>query len=96
MTFKIQFNWATTSLVNLEDMRLVMDKHRRFELENKPDAKLTEEEMSEGFHFCHDFDGLVVVPNDYEDNFCTCFDGQERIAKSLKSEMSETDEEPIM
>ena len=36
-------------------------------------ARLTVEEMDAGWHFCHDFDGLLVGPGmEGEQQCCTC------------------------
>jgi hypothetical protein len=35
-------------------------------------APLSSEEVSEGWHFCWDWDGLLVGPNTPEMEFCMC------------------------
>jgi hypothetical protein len=37
-----------------------MTEARYREIESDINARLTEEEMSEGWHFCFEFDGLLV------------------------------------
>ena len=32
----------------------------------------TEEEFKQGYHFCHDWDGLFIGPDDVEFEYCTC------------------------
>lgn len=34
--------------------------------------KLTEDELREGWHFCYEFDGLLVGPEMGEQVFCQC------------------------
>jgi hypothetical protein len=36
-------------------------------------AILTKEELEEGWHYCNDWDGLLVGPEDDEMQCCTCF-----------------------
>ncbi len=37
-----------------------------------PDAQLTEQEIAEGWHFCFDWDGLLVGPGMPEAESCYC------------------------
>lgn len=50
-----------------------MTPERRAEL-NKTGEGLTLEEWFAGFHFCLEWDGLLVGPDDPEKEVCTCFD----------------------
>lgn len=34
---------------------------------------LTQAEISKGYHFCSEFDGLLVGPGMYELNHCSCW-----------------------
>lgn len=34
---------------------------------------LTEADLAEGWHWCSEFDGLLVGPGMYELNFCKCW-----------------------
>lgn len=45
---------------------------RKAELERNPDAKLTAQELAQGWHFCMDWDGMVVHPDEPEGESCTC------------------------
>lgn len=36
-------------------------------------AQLTKEEVAEGWHFCFDWDGLLIHKDDPEAGACTCF-----------------------
>lgn len=53
-----------------------MTPERRAEL-NKTGKGLTLKEWVSGFHFCHEWDGLLVGPEDPENESCTCFDNDE-------------------
>ena len=39
---------------------------------NDEDIQLTEDEIKAGWHFCDDWDGLLVHPDDIEFQHCTC------------------------
>jgi len=52
-----------------------MTSERYWELEGFYDGKLTEEEVKEGWHFCPDWDGLLVGPGMSEHECCTCRKG---------------------
>ncbi len=43
--------------------------------------ELTPEEIAEGWHFCYDWDGLLVNRNDKEGegSCCTCFDAEKKV-----------------
>lgn len=48
---------------------------KRYEALNRSDTlSLTEEEIKEGWHFCLDFDGLLVGPETAEATVCICND----------------------
>lgn len=38
------------------------------------EEELTPDDIAEGWHFCHDFDGLLVGPGMGERAHCHCFD----------------------
>ena len=40
-----------------------MTPERYHELETDPKAKLTKEECKEGWHYCSDWDGMLVGPD---------------------------------
>lgn len=46
---------------------------RYHELESDYSLKLTREEAAEGWHFCDDWDGLLVHPTMQEAESCHCF-----------------------
>ena len=48
-----------------------MNNVRYFMLE-RGGQKLTPEERAEGWHFCHDWDGMLVGPGMPEMECCTC------------------------
>lgn len=49
-----------------------MTDERYAEIMEDDTVRLTEEEIAEGFHFCPDFDGLLVGPSSPEIDSCTC------------------------
>lgn len=49
-----------------------MTPARYRELEERHDAKLTEEEWREGAHWCAEFDGLLVIAGMSELRHCHC------------------------
>lgn len=48
-----------------------MTDERWKHLMNDDKARLTPEERAEGWHFCHEFDGLLVGPGMRETEFCS-------------------------
>lgn len=48
-----------------------MTDQRWKEVQENDDVKLTLEEIAEGWHFCWEFDGLLVGPGMGEQRFCT-------------------------
>jgi hypothetical protein len=53
-----------------------MDNKRYREIENSDTAELTAEEKAQGWHFCPDWDFMLVNSNDKEGEgaACTCKD----------------------
>ena len=49
-----------------------MDDERKYVLENDPNSVLTGKELSEGWHFCPDWDGILVGPGTPEKESCLC------------------------
>jgi len=49
-----------------------MDDKRYWYLETHPEAKLTKEEVAQGWHFCMDWDGMLVGNEMEEKNACLC------------------------
>lgn len=49
-----------------------MNKDRKRELETNPDASLTKEELEEGWHFCWDWDFMLIHDSWKEAEACTC------------------------
>lgn len=39
---------------------------------NDNEVELTEAELAQGWHWCYDFDGLLVGPDTGEAQYCTC------------------------
>ena len=51
----------------------LMDIRRREAINASNTLKLTRQEIIDGYHFCPDWDYLLVGPNDPEVSRCTCF-----------------------
>lgn len=51
-----------------------MSPLRYRQLMNDLESKLTAEEIAEGWHFCYDWDGLLIHKDDPEAECCTCPD----------------------
>ena len=49
-----------------------MDRHRYEELEADPNARLTDDELAEGWHWCHEWDQMLVGPGMPEMDACHC------------------------
>lgn len=49
-----------------------MDKERWTQLMKDDSLKLSESELDQGWHFCPDWDGLLVGPEMGEYEYCTC------------------------
>ncbi len=65
-----------------------MTKERIRELESIR-AMLTPEECNQGYHFCNDWDGLLVGPDDKELECCTChWEDPEMEAKMKKAKQA--------
>ena len=58
-----------------------MNNERWRYLMNNQDEELTPEEKKEGWHFCHEFDGLLVGPGMDEMKVCTCHVDWEELRK---------------
>lgn len=58
-------------IVNLS-LFCAMSDERWNALMNDPQAILTKEEMEQGWHWCYDFDGLLVGPGMGEQQHCHC------------------------
>ena len=48
-----------------------MDEARRARLE-RGEGSLTQEEQEQGWHFCHDWDGMLIGPGWDEMEVCLC------------------------
>lgn len=49
-----------------------MTKERYEFLMSDIDASLTQQEIDEGYHFCPEWDGLLIHKNDAESEYCSC------------------------
>ena len=61
---------------------LGMSEVRYKELFNSIDAKLTDDEIAAGWHWCEDFDGLPVGPGMDELNSCHCLPSGHTVYKT--------------
>ncbi len=53
-----------------------MEEERWLKLMESDSLKLTDDEIRDGWHFCGDWDGLLVGPTmPMEQDCCTCFRG---------------------
>lgn len=52
----------------------VMTKQRYHELMSNFELELTQEEVDEGWHFCNDWDGLLICKDWPESECCYCKD----------------------
>ena len=51
-----------------------MTEERYNQLSNNDNLKLTDDELKEGWHFCDEWDGLLVSPEMPESKHCRCKD----------------------
>jgi len=51
-----------------------MTEERYQQLMRDDEGRLTPEEIMEGWHFCWEFDGLLVGPGMDEQQFCHCLE----------------------
>ena len=54
-----------------------MNRERWYLLMKNDGEKLTPEEVSQGWHFCCDWDGLLIGPGMSELEYCDCCKEQE-------------------
>jgi hypothetical protein len=57
-----------------------MTKERYKELNNSTQGSLTTKEVNEGWHWCDEWDGLLVGPGMSEMNCCSCFEDDKFIS----------------
>ncbi len=48
------------------------DRRDRWRHLNKTGEALTPQEIAAGWHYCHDWDGLLIHPGDPEAECCSC------------------------
>lgn len=63
-----------------------MTPQRIRELEADPHAVLTDREVMMGWHWCCEFDGLLVGPTMPEWDCCLCYTPEQRKALRTKNE----------
>lgn len=59
---------------------------KRFAALMRDQAELTQEEIDAGWHFCYEWDGLLVGPNMGEMEYCTCARVNKEMHKELRKE----------
>jgi|GEM_PF-6976363 hypothetical protein len=70
-----------------------MDLCRWKEVMNDESKRLTNEEISKGWHFCYEFDGLLVGPAEGDGGewaCCSCFTQEEKDAFLAKAKSNES------
>lgn len=63
-----------------------MTKARWCHLMEDNDSKLTEDELSLGWHFCPEWDGLLIGPGMGEEESCLCFPDKLRTETEIRNE----------
>lgn len=72
-----------------DDNGMMLSRWR--ELMDDESKHLTPEEREKGWHFCNEFDGLLVGPaEDPEWECCTCFSEEEKAAFMAKAKLGKT------
>lgn len=69
-----------------------MTKERYKELESDQDSRCTTDEVLRGWHFCNDWDGLLIGPEmEGEWDCCTCYSPQEQKEISEQGKITSRD-----
>lgn len=55
-----------------------MSLNRWKELMDDESKELTSDEQQKGWHFCTEWDGLLIHPSDEESRSCKCFDEKQK------------------
>ena len=61
-----------------------MTPKRRCQLERDQTLRLTDDEVEAGYHFCIEWDGMLIHTTDKEFECCTCTDGGGPIDKARR------------
>lgn len=64
-----------------------MTNQRWKELNDAADPRLTADEVIEGWHFCLEFDGLLVGPGSSELKFCKCWPDEHAVYKTTPKDL---------
>ena len=64
-----------------------MTNERYNELMNITEARVSDEEFNQGWHFCEDWDFILIGPGMYEMECCTC-----KVNRKLHKEVYEPEE----
>lgn len=65
---------------------MIMNIDRYEALSRNDELKLTPEEIAEGWHFCDEFDGLLVGPQMGELAACLCWPKEHPVYKTIPLE----------
>lgn len=60
-----------------------MTNERYVLLRTNEDEQLTKEEIKEGWHFCDDYDGLLIGPKMPELHICCCLPREHSVYKTI-------------
>lgn len=63
-----------------------MDNERYAFLMGPTEPNLTQEEIDLGWHFCHEYDGLLVGPGMGELDCCSCHPKDHPVYKTISKE----------
>ncbi len=74
--------------VVMSDGGISLNRWRALINDERP--RLTPEEKEKGWHYCYEFDGLLVGPADLKNiewNCCTCFSKEEKASFTEKAKL---------
>jgi len=74
--------------VKMSDGGISLNRWRALINDERP--RLTPEETEKGWHYCYEFDGLLVGPADLKNvewNCCTCFSEEEKASFMEKAKL---------
>ena len=86
MNLKLKLNLLEYLKVMTSNLTNGMDIERYKYLVTSKDAKITLDELQQGWHFCYDWDEMLIHPNDPEFECCTCRLKPYRENKALENE----------
>lgn len=66
-----------------------MTPERYKQLTDTDDYQLTPDEIALGWHWCNEFDGLLVGPGSHELKFCKCLDEKHPVYMTVPEDYPE-------